>query len=553
MLPKKKPNPSSRACLSCRDKHLKCDGQLPICARCTAAGLPCVFIESRRGHRPAVPKGQPTALTRGLNLDSSALNIQQVQIIPSGKEPQAQRTQQNSSSSEETTSIIGVDYNIPGDDHLIGLYYQYIHPAHPFILPQKLFRRNPSIFPDHLRNAICFIASHHSPNSLDRAREPPVAVLGYSVPDDGFKVQSLILLTLASYARFERDQGNQALSGAVDLARRIGIDSDAFGQGYDPVYRESWRRTWWELYTITGLISLIGGTMFRLPQPARMTLPTSCEGYNACLVSDGGTNIAIQQRFSAESSFEWSSFAYRIEAMRILSMVLDITDELVQSRPDATESAISSFLLSLPASKRDGLQKNGEVDEVMSCALMIIHLASICLHLPRSTLARLRGFRTVCGTDGGTPMNETSTYHDAAALRSAKALSKLLTSRSTLATLSPCFSCAIAFAAVVQLPAYLVQQPPESDYLKEYIQLELSALQHLGETWPIARVVRSQIAQFSREIICPQQAVVVQQQPMQQTMVPSSERLPTPVSSMPGDQWLNDLLGTDFGFTETTF
>ncbi len=64
----------------------------------------------------------------------------------------------------------------------------------------------------------------------------------------------------------------------------------------------------------------------------------------------------IQQSFQAESSFKWSSFAYRIEAMRILSIILDITNDSTSSRCDAANASISSYLLSLSAEKCEGLR-----------------------------------------------------------------------------------------------------------------------------------------------------------------------------------------------------
>lgn len=422
------------------------------------------------------------------------------------------------------------------DDYVIDIYYRYIHPAHPFVLPRQLYRQNRNHFPHHLRTAMCFIAGHHSPEGPEKYREACRQILSPGITEDGFKVQSLILYTLASYARFERDEGQRALSAAADVALRIGLNSDLFGHGQEPIFQESWRRTWWELYTITGLISLISGINCRLSQPVQMMMPTHCEDYNTCISSHTKSTEEIQQRFSAESNFKWSSFAYRIEAMRILAHVLDISGDTTSSRSTAANAAISSYLLSIPLDKREGLNDDGDIDEIMSCALMIIHLASICLHLPRSTLARLRGFKTVCGNERGSiPVEETKS-HRAAALRSAKSLSDLLSARPSLKTVSPCFSCAIAFAAVVQLGEYLmVPQGPKSDSLKEYIQLQLSALNSLGETWPIARVVRGQIAQFSREIL---------------TKAPR-ETIPdffvSGEATMPDDQWLQDLLNDDIG------
>ena len=395
-----------------------------------------------------------------------------------------------------------------------------------------------TIFPAHLRNAICFIASHHSYDCSDVYRKRNNLVFDPNTPEDGFKVQALLLLTLASYARFERDLGNGALTAAINLALRIGLNSNTFACSQNPVFQESWIRTWWELYTITGLISLIGGTNVRLSQPNHMALPTHCEEYETCQTFQYKTIEEMQQRFSTEANFKWSSFAYRVEAMRILSKILDISNDTAGSRCDAANASVSSFLLSLPPDKRDGLKKDGEIDEVMSCALMIIHLASVCLHLPRSNLTGLRGFKTVCGNERGRIVAEECKAHHFAALRSAKALSNLISSRTSLKTLSPCFSCAIAFAAVVQLSECLVRKLPESDYLKEHVQLELSALDVLGETWPIARVVRGQIAQFSREVLGKSS----------QDMF--SESL-SPV--IPDDQWLQDLIAENLDMPSDGF
>ena len=46
---------SSKTCVSCRERHLKCTGG-PLCARCAKEGLPCLSKQSRRGQRrPELP------------------------------------------------------------------------------------------------------------------------------------------------------------------------------------------------------------------------------------------------------------------------------------------------------------------------------------------------------------------------------------------------------------------------------------------------------------------------------------------------------------------
>jgi hypothetical protein len=546
--PRIRSNPSPTACLPCRNKHLKCDGQLPTCVRCAESGLSCVFVQSRRGYRGDRKKASLLDSTAPSgSLQGSIPSTVQRNLLLTG-ETLFSASQGPTSSSGETQSVPMTGYDDVDGEYPIDVYYQYIHPAHPFVLPRRVYLQNRAILPDHLKNAMCFIASHHISTASSEAYEMKINhIFGPTVPEDGFKVQSLILITLASYARFERDKGTRALTAAIDLALKIGLNSSDFAASQDSVFQESWRRTWWELYTITGLISLIAGLNLRLSQPLQMKLPTHCEEYETEQRFHVKTVQDMQQRFTAETNFKWSSFAYRIEAMRILSSVLDMAAS-PHPQADAANASISSFLLSLPEEKREGVKDDGETDEVMSCALMIVHLASICLHLPRSSLAGIRGFKTVCGNDRGKVVAEESKVHHRAALRSAKALSDLISSRTTLRTLSPCFSCAIAFAAAVQLAECLLNKSPQSQHLKEYVQLELSALNVLGETWPIALVVRSQLAQFSREVL----GYRIQPPPEDACPDPMSTQMASE-PTIPDESWLQDLISEDMDFSADGF
>ena len=476
---------------------------------------------------PALP-GFGLGLGLSLSSGDDAGLGPQLELQP-GSLSSLQTQQQNDTSSQDTVSLPYIDGGTPDEARHIGLYYQYVHPAHPFLLPYQLYQQNTSVFPGHLKRAMYFIVSHHSTGFAEQHRQDSLEVLEDSVPNDVFKVQSLILITLASYARFERDPGNKALNAAINVAYQIGLNSEGFAPDDEPLFRESWRRTWWELYTVAGLISLIGFTNIRLSQPCDMTLPCDCEAYEACQITPGGNSREIQERFQAESNTKWSSFALRVEAMRILSLTLDVMSDTSSSARQAAEAAISAYLLSLPEDKQDGLKPDGEVDEVMSCALMIIHLAGICVHLPQSPLALAGDFRTVCGNELGQNTSEAPRLHRAAALRSAKALARLLTAHSNLRTLSPCFSCVVSYSAVVLLSEYSLQTRPRPLYLRENLQLELSALQSLGQTWPIAGVVRSQIAGFAREILG---------RPANGDCAVAADLGPSPME----DQWLHDLI-----------
>lgn len=48
--------PSLLACITCRNKHLRCDAQMPVCGRCKYRKLSCVYVESKRGYVPRKEK-----------------------------------------------------------------------------------------------------------------------------------------------------------------------------------------------------------------------------------------------------------------------------------------------------------------------------------------------------------------------------------------------------------------------------------------------------------------------------------------------------------------
>lgn len=405
---------------------------------------------------------------------------------------------------EETVSIPPLMAKEFEYDKLITVYYRDIHPAHPIVLPRKFYQQDREVLPVHLKITMAFMASHLVSDDYDGLRDEAERVLDMNLPNDGFTVQTLLLLTLTFYARFERDRGNRALTNAIALASCIGMDQNSFSHSQHLIFQESWRRTYWELYIISGLISLIAGTNFRLRPSDGLLLPGHCEDYNEGRIAEARDLRAMRNRVSMEIGFGWSSFAYKIEAMRIMSSVLegeDADEVMADTQVQAFGASVSGFLLSLPEDKRMPVTDDGSIDEVMSCGLMIINLAGICLHFPRSSLAGRASFKTVCGSDRSDKTeSQDERFHRAAVVRYANGLSKLISSRHSLRTLTPCFSCSIAFAAAVHLAAILPRDKSEAQH-KEHIQLELSALNIISAIWPIGSVVKSQLAQYSRDVL----------------------------------------------------
>lgn len=214
----------------------------------------------------------------------------------------------------------------------------------------------------------------------------------------------------------------------------------------------------------------------------------------------------MRDRLFSEAAYDYSSGAYKIEAARILGTVLDLdcdTFNVTNAQVETIDASIQAFLLSLPPTFRDVAEVEGKVDEVLFAAHMIINWASIALHRPRSNLAFVRNhYATACSSEETVGMPALSFQsHTSRTIRAANAISKLTAIQTSPALHTPCFACAIALSATVYLPAYTMADNKEE--IKERLHLSVSALAAIGAVWPLADIVRAQLAQFARETFKP--------------------------------------------------
>ena len=164
-----------------------------------------------------------------------------------------------------------------------------------------------------------------------------------------------------SYAHGEREQGDRAIRQAIETAYQIGLDSDDFCSGHSPVVQESWRRTWWELYSICGVIRVLTPTIPKLKTPFGRLMPIDDTSFNLCQTTESRILSQMQDRLFADDEFPYSSFAYRIEAVRILNDVLDFAAQDSQeaqsaSAFDSHRASIKSYILSVPGERQSGLE-----------------------------------------------------------------------------------------------------------------------------------------------------------------------------------------------------
>lgn len=150
-------------------------------------------------------------------------------------------------------------------DHMVKLYYQNFHASHPFLLPRRCLNGHLADYiPSYLLSAMCFIgAGYHCDQSVKEIyRASAYSVITEDTPLTGFKVQGMLLMAIVDHAHGNETRAYQTLQTAMKLAIDIGMNRPAFASTFSYgscVFEESWRRTYWELFVVSGLMTAMGG------------------------------------------------------------------------------------------------------------------------------------------------------------------------------------------------------------------------------------------------------------------------------------------------------
>ncbi|KAL2809646.1 hypothetical protein BJX63DRAFT_404933 [Aspergillus granulosus] len=524
--------PSSVACLPCRRRHLKCDARMPVCTRCQTANTECHYVRSRRGRRdqPRRASSRPDeeassvptdAFSDWLNANafSPDLGLLTTQDLfqPCQSFPLSTEALDTFSETPLTTPTIA-------RESMIQLYYQNFHPSHPVTIPQKALNSPTAHFiPAYLISVMRYIGAHYYPDpSLKQAlQQPAYSFLTDPTLRDGFTVQALLLLAIVDHSQCHEQSAHRLLQTAVSLALEIGLHhacfamENSYGQ---PVLEESWRRTYWELYIVDGWLAAIHEqSPFRLyDQRASVLLPCAERMYSLDnVIPSGQTLDDLQNHWLAQS---FSTFAYRIDAVRNLGAVLELNRSLegnIEARVETIDAHLSSSLMTLPALHGDRYDSSCH-DEMVFQAQMTLYLALIYLHHPRSSMC-FASFHTHDPSTSCTrlklPASQSQSQstitpspaldlHSHKLLRAADLLSSLATLPSTIQHRSPFFTCALAMCTIVHTAALLVVSGSRrEESLKARVQLSIGALKVIGRVWPLARTVRGEMVGMYKEVV----------------------------------------------------
>jgi hypothetical protein len=394
-------------------------------------------------------------------------------------------------------------------EHLVNLYYSNFHAAHPILLPRHMYAPR---YPPYLQLVVRFIGSHYSAShSGDLLRTQTATALQDAIHMSPHMVQARLLFAIAIHARGESNEALSMLQNAIELAITIGMNKREFASlhgGASACMEESLRRTWWELFVVEGVMSAI----HRKPslRSSAVTLGTllPCEEATytdgACL--SGNTSLVqFADRHFADEDAEFSSFCYRIEAVQILSRVLSIAN--AEAHPDevqAIDNSLAAWSHYVPPEKRDLIANSGQVDEMLFQAHMIIHWATILLHMPRSELFSVHPASAdiICAKgDKQMPSTDTKHAHASKATDASKELSNLAALRCPVQKHTPFFISALVIASVVQLAACTLHNCRCMYQHRDRITLVVGLLKSLSLNWACAASVLVKIKKIAAKVL----------------------------------------------------
>jgi hypothetical protein len=262
----------SLACVPCRSRHSRCDAIHPTCSQCHNTNRTCEYAKSRRNRTKFARSNLHQDSSREQRrLEQRREEVQEVQLAPAVQfqgdldfdhEPHTMPTVGRSSASISDASPGPKRYS-----KMLNTYYASFHRAHPVVLPshamkQRLHNNEQSI--RHLLPTMQFIASLYEADPLNTSEDRPsiedIVSSIESPPSDGFTVQALLLVAIATHSNDDFVYARELLDKAIQSALAMGMNNQSFardnGEG-DPVLEESWRRTWWLLYMTDGIFSRI--------------------------------------------------------------------------------------------------------------------------------------------------------------------------------------------------------------------------------------------------------------------------------------------------------
>ncbi|KAL4963855.1 putative C6 transcription factor [Aspergillus stella-maris] len=511
----------SLACVPCRSKHLRCDATSPICARCRDEGLQCTYMKSRRGGRR----------TRPLQGVSNTSHPEQIPL-PSFPDSLRSSTSQSASDDDRSTSEPS-SASVPLSDatesslyeHFVAEYYTSFHAAHPCALPkwalkQRLMSDEKGL--ETLIAVIRYIGAIYARSDLSEAlkseAERAVSSIGGTTKTNGFDVQAVLLLSIATYWENEPDKALRFLDKAIALALELGMQKQEYayatGSG-DTLLEECWRRTWWQVYMTDAHIAGSTSTFPFKTSGLEMSADLPCDeaAYECGDIPRPRTLADYDMReFLDDEDRTFSSFAELVGLTRGLDIALMSRQEMtianapwISGNTDATVTAWRSLL---HPSKKNLVREDGTVDELLFKANMLIQTYVVDLHRQQSSLS-YSPIEAIAHCSPPPPPESlrgcnspSCKTHTAKVLRAIDEFNELLTLPTNIKTHTPFIICMISNLVIAHLAACrFYYKGAELKMARERVRLSMGSLKVLGEVWSMGRRTYREVGVIARDIL----------------------------------------------------
>ncbi|EKV12481.1 hypothetical protein PDIG_44050 [Penicillium digitatum PHI26] len=315
-------------------------------------------------------------------------------------------------------------------------------------------------YPDSLKLAVHFVGSQFSRTvssdalfslvtdqvSKAEAEDTPTTIFHL--------VQAKLLFSIALHACNEIQESTAVLAQAVFLALEMGMHkkrSPIVHGTRSALEEESMRRTWWELYVTDGLMAALQRKPSFHCHTAESNVLPPCD--ESSYLEGPFTNepLSLAQfdaRIYSEEEIIFSSFSYRIGAIRLLARVLAIawTHDLHEDHVKIIDSALAAWPHHLDLAKADVCSSE---DEILFQGHMLIQFCIMYLHFPRSDLvATIPGASKVIRQQQLLPIY-TRNMNGVKALVASKQLIGLASLQISVQKHTPFFICGNVFAVLV--------------------------------------------------------------------------------------------------------
>ena len=395
---------------------------------------------------------------------------------------------------------------------LVELYFSKFHHNHPILVPKTTYAALP--LPESLRAVVRFIGSILGLNSSsDEYKSEAAFALKQDLSWTPFRVQALLLYAIALHSINEQVEAQRYLSNAVDLALILGMNRYGFAPsnsgGHAPL-EESFRRTFWELYFIDGMFAALQQRANFRCNTIELKAGLPCEDpvfLNGAPFPTPPTLAQFDNRIFDDEEISFSSYCYRIEAVRIMARVLTIAEDPDVERDEftAVDNALAGWRYHLPQCKADIARSEnaGEPDELMFQAHLIINNATIMLHLPRSNLRSIHPLTTdttCCPWSRPLAPKFSQQNHLMKVTAASQGLSDLAALRCSHDH-TPFFACGMIMGSLVQLSICSLHASHCITQHRERVMLMIGVLKSLGRIWPLAQRGLTQVRTYAKEVL----------------------------------------------------